>query len=165
MLLLWLPWFWLLAPFCAGPDAWGLSGNYKGSFKKQLSFIISKHPNYRWGGAEDPDKGLDCSGYIFLAAKWAGIPGITRTTSYRMSLGLGGWTGRDVATTEAEECDLPFWTFDPERPEGHVGAFLRRQDGKLGVTHASSRRGVVLDDFSGPFKTNLTKVRRLTIGD
>lgn len=110
-------------------------------------------------------KGVDCSGYLFLAAKWAGIPGVTRTTSQRMAMGFGGWIGRNIDFTEADECDLPFWTFKQHRPCGHVGMFLRDLHGMPGVTHASSKRGVVFDDLTGPLLRNLSKVRRLTIGD
>lgn len=108
---------------------------------------------------------MDCSGYLFLAAKWAGIPGVTRTTSHRMALGLGGWIGRDIAIEDADECDLPFWTFKQQRPYGHVGVFIRQPHGMPGVTHASTKRGVVLQDLQGPLLRNLVKVRRLTIGD
>jgi hypothetical protein len=154
-----------LAQFCAGPESFGLSEAYKKSFKQQLSFIISKHPKYTWGGSTDLRKGIDCSGYLFLAAKWAGIPGVTRTTSQRMAMGLGGWIGRDIDFTEADECDLPFWTFRQDRPYGHVGVFLRHPYGMPGVTHASSTRGVVLRDLTGPLLRNLSKFRRLTIGE
>ena len=155
----------LLAQFFAGPEASGLAETYTKSLKKQYEFIISKHPKYTWGGSEDLDKGLDCSGYIFLACKWAGVPGITRTTSLRMSMGLGGWIGRDIDLEIADESDLVFWTFHEQRPNGHVGAFMNDGQGRLRVTHASSSRGVVVDDLHGVLAANLTKVRRLTIGD
>jgi cell wall-associated NlpC family hydrolase len=155
----------LSAPFFAGPDAWGLDECYKRSLQRQLEFIIAKHPKYVAGGADDPDKGLDCSGYVYLAAKWAGIPGICRTTSLKMSQGLCGWTGVDIGLDSADVCDLPFWTFEPHRPNGHVGVFLRDPNGWPAATHASSRRGVVLDALQGKLLRDLTKVRRLTIGD
>ncbi len=157
--------FSLLALSFAGHDAWGLGPHYKRSFERQLKFIIAKHPKYLWGGAEDLDKGLDCSGYVYLAARWAAIPGVTRTTSLRMSLGLGGWRGVDIDFRDADALDLPFWTFKAKRPCGHVGVFLRDQNAMPAVTHASSRRGVVLDTMQGRLVRNLTKVRRLTIGD
>jgi len=165
VLSLWLLLCWSLALSSAGPEAWALGKHYQRSLKRQFNFIISKHPRYLWGGSSDLEKGLDCSGYLFLAAKWAAIPGITRTTSVRMSMGSGGWTGRDISLDEADECDLTFWTFADNRPCGHVGALLRDANGKLKVTHAGVRRGVVLENLRGPMFPNLTKVRRLTIGD
>jgi len=82
-----------------------------------------------------------------------------------MSLGLGGWHGKDIDLADADECDLPFWTFKEQRQNGHVGALLRGMDGEMQVTHASSSRGVVLDDLQGVLVQKLTKLRRLTIGD
>lgn len=156
----------LLSALCfAGAEAWGLAPHYKRSFGRQLKFIIAKHPKYLWGGADNLDKGLDCSGYVYLAARWAAIPGVTRTTSLRMSLGFGGWRGIDIDFSDADALDLPFWTFKAKRPRGHVGVFLRDKHGMPAVTHASSRRGVALDQMQGRLLRNLTKVRRLTIGD
>ncbi|MEI8183355.1 MAG: NlpC/P60 family protein [Desulfomonile sp.] len=162
---LWLLLFLSSAPYFAGRDSWGLAERYERSLTRQLNFIIAKHPRYAWGGAEDLQKGLDCSGYIFLAAKWAAIPGITRTTAYRMSQGLGGWNGRDIVLDSARQCDLVFWTFVPARLHGHVGAILRDRQGLHKVTHSSARRGVVLDRLEGLSLRSLTGIRRLTIGD
>jgi cell wall-associated NlpC family hydrolase len=154
-----------LAQSFAGHEAWALAERYRKSVEEQYNFIICKHPKYTWGGAEDLSKGLDCSGYIFLACKWAGVPGITRTTSLKMSAGLGGWLGRDIDLQDADECDLVFWTFQEHRPNGHVGAFIKNSGGRIKITHASTSRGVVMDDLKGVLATNLAKVRRLTIGD
>ncbi len=82
-----------------------------------------------------------------------------------MSLGLGGWHGKDVDLADADECDLSFWTFEEHRQNGHVGALLRGLDGEIQVTHASSSRGVVLDNLHGLLLQKLSKLRRLTIGD
>jgi hypothetical protein len=82
-----------------------------------------------------------------------------------MSLGLNGWHGKDIGLDDAGECDLFFWTFREERQNGHVGALLYGLDGAVHASHASSRRGVVLDPLDGPLLQKLTKVRRLTIGD
>ncbi|MBI4965351.1 MAG: C40 family peptidase [Desulfomonile tiedjei] len=161
----WLLLCWLSALSFAGPDAWGLADPYKRSLKGQLQFIIAKHPKYTWGGSSDLEQGLDCSGYLFLAAKWAGIPGITRTTSDRMADGLGGWTSKEIDLKDARECDLPFWTFRPARKNGHVGAFLNDNRGRRAVTHAGMSKGVVLEPLNGKLLENLSKVRRLTIGD
>lgn len=156
----------LLVLFFVTSDLFALSDGYKRCLKRELTFIIAKHPRYAWGGASDLERGLDCSGYLFLAAKWAAIPGVKRTTAYRMSLGLDGWAGREVLPGEADECDLPFWTWrtNPVRVNGHVGAFLKDR-GQLKVTHASTRNGVVLVPWQGVFRRDLSVVRRLTIGD
>jgi len=147
-------------------DAAALDDAYQRAFARELRFIIGKHPKYLWGGAQDLTKGLDCSGYVYLAGKWAGIPGITRTTAYRMSLGLNGWIGADILPEQARDCDLCFWTrkSSPVRINGHVGVFLTNQ-GELQVSHASSSKGVVLAPMRGALWSDLSKARRLTIGD
>jgi len=149
--------------FCG--ESYAFKPEYRASFAQQLAFIVSKNPKYTWGGSSDLEKGLDCSGYLFLAAKWAGIPGITRTTSARMAEGLGGWTSRKIDLKDAQECDLPFWTFKENRPNAHVGAFLNDSKGRRAVTHAGVSGGVVLEPLKGKLRENLSKVRRLTIGD
>ncbi len=135
------------------------------SLKKQFLFIIRRHPQYLRGGASNLEKGLDCSGYVYLAAKWAGIPGISRTTAFRMSRGFGGWSGRDITLSDADECALLFWTFTETQPFGHVGALLRSSQGRNQAAHASARKGVVLRPLAGSLTQNLSKVRRLTIGE
>lgn len=162
---LWLPLFLLLAQSFVGPEAHGFGATYQSSFKRQLNFLVSKNPRYTWGGSTNIAGGLDCSGYLYLAAKWAGVPDVTRTTAYRMSQGFGGWTSRPVSIETAQECDLVFWTFSATRPHGHVGALMRITPGERFVTHASSKRGVIAEPLSRPLTEALSGVRRLTIGD
>jgi cell wall-associated NlpC family hydrolase len=133
------------------------------SFERQLKFIVAKNPRYAWGGSSDLSKGLDCSGYIFLAGKWAGLPGIQRTTSYRMSLGLGGWTGEVSDLSKVSVCNLIFWTFSPGRPNGHVGAIISHDSEHVRVTHASQGRGVVAEPMNSYLIRKTTAVRKLSI--
>ena len=135
------------------------------SFRRQLNFIIARNPRYAWGGCDAIESGLDCSGYIYLAAKWAGLPGITRTTASRMAQGLGGWTSINVSPESAEELDLVFWTFSVTRPDGHVGAFLKISPTGRVVTHASSGRGVIAEPLGRRLNEMISRVRRLKIGD
>lgn len=123
--------------------------------------LIEQNPKYTWGSASDPREGLDCSGYLSLAAHWAGLP-VRRTTARRMALGDGGWIGLDVPPESATDLDLAFWTFQERRPDGHVGAFY---GGRLRVTHASYRKGVVVEPFAGYLKRTLSRVKKLTIGE
>jgi hypothetical protein len=82
-----------------------------------------------------------------------------------MAEGLGGWTSRQIHLKDAEECDLPFWTFTEKRKNGHVGAFLNDSEGRRAVTHAGTHTGVVLEPLEGKLLENLSRVLRLTIGD
>jgi len=156
----------LLVSCFAISESAALDEAYKRCLERQLRFIIAKNPPYSAGGASDLEKGLDCSGYVFLACKWAGIPGVKRTTSFRMAMGLDGWTGKDIPQESCSSCDLAFWTWHKslDRPYGHVGVFLKAGP-RLEVAHASSKRGVVLAPLRGSLQTDLSKVRCLTIGE
>lgn len=158
---------WLCS--CATSDA--LEPGLKQSFKTALKDIAAKKPVYLKGGASDIKKGLDCSGYIYLAGKWAGIPELKRSTAARMAQGFDGWLGSQVLLMQATDCDLPFWTWktNPLRVNGHVGAFLtgepkeRRGRNGLSIAHASPR-GVVIVPFKYTFLDDLSLIRRLSIG-
>ena len=142
-----------------------LGVNYEYALEKQLRLIIAKHPKYTWGGAESEEKGVDCSGYITLASRRAGLP-VHRTTALNMSRGLSGWIGRDILFRDTRGLDVVWWTFTAARPEGHVGVLIRHPaTGIPACTHSSSKRGVVCDYLQGSLFRDISKVRRLTIGD
>lgn len=166
-----MPWFWLLLfllwpGWLVTPDrVQGLDEVRKARFKRQLQLIIKKRPRYVWGGASDIT-GLDCSHYVWLAGKRSAFP-VKYQTSLGMAKGFGGWRGKEVSLREADETDLVWWTWRkrPDRPFGHVGVLIRREEGMPAVTHASGKRGVVIDDLRGVLLTDLVKVRRLAFGE
>lgn len=151
---------------CVSPEA----ADLKRAFEKELIVIIDKHPAYVWGGCESEEKGLDCSGYLFLAAKRAGIP-VKRTTASAMYYGQGGWDAHHVKgwLDNGDHCDLVWWTWKtkdgtakPHRPYGHVGVFLiGKKSGLIEVTHASGSKGVVLEPLKGSLITDMAGVKRL----
>jgi len=147
-----------------------LAPEYAASWEKELNFMILKNPKYVMSDKIKPDdpieSGVDCSRYMYLTARRAGIP-ISRTTARDMATGGGGWLGKDVKSDDADHLDLSFWTWSGSaRTYGHVGAFMvGPKSGLLEVTHASETRGVVLDKLKGKLLTDLTKVRRLILGD
>ena len=110
---------------------------------------------------------MDCSGYLYLAAKRSGIP-VRRVTAMQMRTGLGGWIGKDTDLGHAGELDLVWWTWidKPHRPHGHVGVFLiGRKSGLMEVTHSSSSRGVVVQELNGQMFRDISAIRNLKIGD
>ena len=134
---------------------------YRRAFAFELQHIIDRHPHYLWGGAEDEREGLDCSGYVYLAARRAGLNG-RRTTARRMGEGDNGWDSTVIrGPGNSRHCDLVFWTLKATRPNGHVGVRWYKDR----VTHSSSSRGVVVDRFKGYWVKHLTRIRRLTQGD
>jgi hypothetical protein len=145
--------------------SYGFGVQYATSFKKNIQTIINGHPRYVWGGSESEAKGVDCSGYIHLAAKRSGMP-VSRTTSRNMRHGLGGWTGYDILFNSAEELDIVWWSFTSARPNGHIGILWRDRSGLPAVTHSSStQKGVVVGYLEGPLFRDITAIRRLSIGD
>lgn len=159
----------LLILFLLSTNAFSLAPQYEISLKQNLWTIISKKPRYTWGGAESEVKGLDCSGYLYLAAKRSGLP-VKRTTAILMESGAAGWSGKKVELDDAQELDIVWWTWltSPQRKHGHLGFFLvnRRGSNLLEVTHAStSRGGVTIQQLRGQLLRDISSIKRLTIGD
>lgn len=150
-----------------------LTPEQEARFTQELWRIIDRQPKYTWGGSEREDQGLDCSGYIFLAARRAcsGKPDdpfckVGRTTAYNMALGLAGWDGINIKLRMARELDIPFWTWrdKPHRINGHVGVLIRDRAGSPKVTHASQLRGrIVVEDLKGKLETDISVIRRLGV--
>lgn len=144
----------------------GLSEGYIHSLRDNLRMIIDRKPAYVWGGSQSEAKGLDCSGYIYLAARRSGMP-VKRTTALFMEKGLAGWSSRKMTLDDSDELDLIWWTWKdtPSRIHGHVGVFLvNRDSGLLEVTHSSSKRGVVIQPLVGSLLRDVSSVRRLRLG-
>jgi hypothetical protein len=145
--------------------SYGFGVQYANSFKKNIQTIINAHPRYVWGGSESEAKGVDCSGYIHLAAKRSGMP-VSRTTSRNMRHGLGGWAGYDIMFNSAEELDIVWWSFTSTRPNGHIGILWRDKDGFPAVTHSStSSKGVTVGYIQGSLFRDISAVRRITLGE
>jgi len=83
-----------------------------------------------------------------------------------MSRGGGGWIGTNILFRDSREMDITWWTFTATRPNGHLGVLIRHPaSGVPAVTHASSKRGIVCDYIQGSLFRDISKCRRLSIGD
>jgi len=157
--------FLILGLILSSNLAYGLGDQYAKPFKQNIQTIINAHPRYVWGESTRESRGLDCSGYIFLGAKRAGMP-VSRTTSRNMRRGLGGWNGVDIMFHSTEELDIIWWTFTSARPDGHIGILWRDRSGLPAVTHSSStQKGVVVGYLEGALFRDISAIRRLIIGD
>ena len=146
-------------------EVFSLQANYASSFKEQLRIIIDRHPKYYMSGYQNESQGLDCSGYLYLAAKRAALP-VRRVTAFNMRYGLGGWLGNDIPLDTAIELDLVWWTwtYRPSRgPFEHVGAFLEGQKSHLLEVTESGSRGVTVTPLKGVLLTDVSAVRRLSL--
>lgn len=151
----------LLFSGCASQSAQPEAADFKARFEKELRWILKQKPKYVWGGTSDVT-GIDCSGYLWLAAKRSGLP-VFRTTAKNMACARDGWTflGKHLGVRDAEELDFVWWTFIKSRPFGHIGVLLRDQNTLFpGVTHASSKRGVVLDPLQGTLLRDIAQIKR-----
>lgn len=143
----------------------------KRTFMRQLEFAIIKNPEYKWGGAS-LNEGADCSGILFTIAKNSGLP-VLRTTARQMARARDGWRSivmdvnyQDTEDGEAEDtygegADLIWWTFSPDRPDGHVGV---RWDKRV-FAHASSKYGFIKAKLKSPLGKAIRKARRLMFDD
>lgn len=146
-------------------EAFALGYTYKEALRHNLNIIIDKHPTYTWGGSVEESKGLDCSGYLYLAAKRSGMP-VKRVTSIMIESGAGGWTSKKIELDDVDEFDINFWTFKPSRPHGHLGFYLvSKKSGLLEITHSSSSKGVIIQQITPYLLKTTSSIRRLSLGD
>jgi cell wall-associated NlpC family hydrolase len=115
---------------------------------------------YRYGGTTP--SGFDCSGFIYYIM---GNFGFSRT---RTSYGLAEM-GKIVKLSDARPGDLIFFKGRNLNSSqvGHVGLVSEVTDEGIFVLHASTSRGVVLENFSSSryLIPRYLKVKRLDFGD
>jgi hypothetical protein len=155
--------FSLLATSLWVHDAQALDEQYAWAWARQLSMLIEMHPRYAHGGTT-VQGGMDCTGYVGIAAKWAGMP-VKRSTTIRMLAGFDGWLAKPVPLHGVVELDLVWFTI--KRPNQHVGVVWDAEPGKPKTfTHSGSSTGVTVSDLEkGYWADKATATRRLTIGD
>ncbi len=115
---------------------------------------------YRWGGTTP--SGFDCSGFIYYIMGNFGFT-IART-SFSMSE-----LGRTVKLSEARPGDLMFFKGQNinNAAVGHVGMVSEVNENGIFIIHASSSRGVVVENFktSRYLIPRFLKVKRLDYGE
>ena len=115
---------------------------------------------YRWGGTTP--SGFDCSGFIYYIMGNFGFP-IVRT-SFSMSE-----LGRTVKLSEARPGDLMFFKGSNANSTNvaHVGMVSEVNENGIFIIHASSSRGVVIENFktSRYLIPRFIKVKRLDYGE
>ena len=109
-------------------------------------------------GSVNPEKGLDCSGFINAVSNHFGIK-VPRSSVEFTNFGT------TVATSNAKPGDLILFTgTDPgKRIVGHIGIITNSLNGEVEFIHSSSgkAKGVTVSDLSGYYETRLVKIIRI----
>ena len=109
-------------------------------------------------GSVDPDRGLDCSGFVNCVSNHFGIK-LPRSSVDFTNLGT------TIETGEAKPGDLILFTGTDLRKHivGHVGIITDNINGEVEFIHSSSGKanGVIVSDLSDYYKSRLVKVIRI----
>jgi cell wall-associated NlpC family hydrolase len=109
-------------------------------------------------GSVNPEKGLDCSGFVNVVSHHFGIE-VPRSSVEFTNLGT------TIEMNNAEPGDLILFTgTDPHKHDvGHIGIITDNLDGQVEFIHSSSgkARGVTVSDLSDYYKTRFVKIIRI----
>ena len=109
-------------------------------------------------GSVNPERGLDCSGFINAVSNHFGIK-VPRSSVEFTNFGT------TVETSNAKPGDLVLFTgTDPSKPRvGHIGIVTDHLNGEVEFIHSSSgkAKGVTVSGLSGYYETRLVKIIRI----
>ncbi len=114
-----------------------------------------KGTKYKYGGTSR--KGMDCSGLIMTAFVKNGIS--LPRTSYDMST-----KGKTIPLRNARKGDLIFFKTNRRKPNrvSHVGLVTSVKNGQIYFIHASTKRGVTVNNMSQKYyKKAFAKAKRV----
>lgn len=164
------------------PEAWALASPYARAMEREARWVIAQHPRYLYGGNK-LDKGIDCSYFVYLVCKRAGIIGLQRLSADDIYHAQDGWKNITINIKDAEQLDMLFWIWQKKGGKpyelteslkllktkakriDHMGLVLTGKSGLLEVGHMSSSKGGIITPFRGTLERDCVGVRRLTIGD
>ncbi|WP_075341041.1 C40 family peptidase [Tenacibaculum agarivorans] len=110
---------------------------------------------YKYGGVTS--RGMDCSGLIMTSFKKHGVS--LPRTSYDMSN-----QGKTISLNSTRKGDLLFFKTNPRKPRRitHVGLVTSVKNGVVYFIHASTKRGVTVNNMSQKYyKRNFVKAKRV----
>ena len=126
--------------------------------KTQRKLIIKKaesllESRYTYGG--NTPKGFDCSGFTQYVFKQAVKISLNRSANAQSK------QGKTIKLKKAQKGDLIF--FKSSAKINHVGIIYKKNSKSLWMIHASSSKGVILEEVlnSEYWNSRITKVKRL----
>ena len=114
-----------------------------------------KGTRYKYGGVTK--KGMDCSGLIMTSFKRHGF------SLPRTSIDMSN-QGKTISLKNVRKGDLLFFKTNPRKPRriSHVGLVTSVKNGVIYFIHASTKRGVTINNMSqNYYKRNFAKVKRV----
>ena len=109
-------------------------------------------------GSVDPEKGLDCSGFVNCVSEHFDID-VPRSSVEFTNF------GNTVETNDAQPGDLILFTgTDPNKHVvGHIGIITDNVEGEIEFIHSSSgkAKGVIISELGDHYKTRFVKVIRI----
>lgn len=112
---------------------------------------------YKYGGT-DPNKGFDCSGFVYYVFNHFGIKTPRVSTDF-------GQVGEDIPIRQARRGDLILFTgSNPAGKKiGHIGIVTENDKGEITFIHSSSGKsiGVIYSGMNSYFKPRYVKTVRL----
>jgi len=113
-------------------------------------------------GSVDPQKGLDCSGFINAVSNHFGIK-VPRSSVEFTNF------GKTIETGNAAPGDLILFTGTDtsKRVVGHIGIVTDNTNGQIQFIHSSSGKamGVTISDMAGYYETRFVKIVRILPAD
>ncbi|MFN0204161.1 MAG: C40 family peptidase [Bacteroidia bacterium] len=112
---------------------------------------------YRWGGASE-EGGFDCSGFICYLLDVFGYQ-VPHSAAAISNLGTS------VTFDNLQKGDMVFFQTNKRKRISHMGMVIDTDGGKTKVIHASSSRGIVIEDLktSTYLRTRYVKATRLDL--
>ncbi len=135
----------------------------------RVQLELSLNPAWVWGAAgKDPGAPGDCSGKITAIVLSCGIT-VCRIDAKSMAAGKCGWNFPLIALQDGKILTLIFFTFKPERPNGHVCIVTYPPiSGLIKVAHASKKYGfievVIAESSDDPLYPYITTIRQMYAG-
>ncbi|MCF3109959.1 C40 family peptidase [Niabella sp. CC-SYL272] len=108
---------------------------------------------YKYGSA-DPDKGFDCSGFLYHIFQHYRVKSPRSSYNYEHA-------GREISPQKALPGDLILFRGENSRRIGHIG-IITATEAPLSFIHAAGTgSGVIISTFSGYYKKQFVKIIRV----